>query len=202
MRESPYRRGQCCSTMQKLLNVILVFCFASCGSTSPKGDKKILDFGKFTIETPTSWSKIEKNGIDSYVGAIVIDSTDTLSFDLGWYSNRLNESEPTFFDSSMIGNIDTSLINISDIIFVKDRMLVDPDMYKKNNVTWDTIDGRRAKIVHPRQSGNGTTGIYIDSLWISGSDVDRFNLYGTNLKIENEKKVLKSIRTLKFHRNK
>ena len=77
-------------------------------------------------------------------------------------------------------------------------MRVDPDKYRKNNVSWDTIDGRKAKIVYPRQSGIGTTGIYIDSLWVQGSDVDRFNLYGENLKPENEKKVLAALRTLKF----
>lgn len=81
-------------------------------------------------------------------------------------------------------------------------MRVDPDKYKKNNVSWDTIDGRKAKIVFPRNSGIGTTGIYIDSLWQSGSDVDRFNLYGINLKPTNEKLFLQALRTLKFKKTK
>ena len=79
-------------------------------------------------------------------------------------------------------------------------MNVDPDKYRKNNVLWDTIDGRKAKIVYPRKSGIGTTGVYIDSLWVSGSQVDRFNLYGKNLKPGNEKKVLQALRTLKFRK--
>jgi hypothetical protein len=132
------------------------------------------------------------------VGKIAIDENDTLHFDLGWYSNPLTEHDPTIFDSSMLSNLDTSFVDTTDVIFVKNRMLVDYDKYRKNNVRWDTIDGRKAKIVYPRQPGMGTTGIYIDSLWVSGSDVDRFNLYGENLKPENGRKLLEVLRTLKF----
>ena len=161
-----------------------------------------LDFGSFTIETPNGWTKIKEQGVDSYVGRIAIDNTDTLDFDLGWYSNRLYEYDATIFDSSMINSLDTSMIDTSEVIFVKNRMLVDPDKYRKNNVLWDTIDGRKVKIVYPRQPGIGTTGIYIDSLWQIGSDIDRFNLYGDNLKPTNEKLLLDALKTLKFHRTK
>ena len=88
------------------------------------------------------------------------------------------------------------------IIFVRNRMKVDPDKYKKNNVSWDTIDGHKAKVVFPRQTGIGTTGIYIDSLWQQGSDVDKFNLYGDNLKPTNENLFIQALKTLKFHKMK
>ncbi len=97
-------------------------------------------------------------------------------------------------------DIDTSRTNIHEIIFAKHRLQVDPDKYRKNNISWDTIDGHKAKIVYPRQTGIGKTGVYIDSLWISNLGVDKFNLYGENLKPENEKKVLEVLRTLKFHK--
>jgi hypothetical protein len=100
----------------------------------------------------------------------------------------------------MIGSVDTTAVDPYSIVFVKDRRLIDPDKYRKNNVTWDTIDGRKAKIVYPRKSGVGITGVYIDSLWISGADVDRFNLYGVNLSADNERQVLKSLQTLKFRK--
>src|SRR4051794_11322168 len=73
------------------------------------------------------------------------------------------------------------------------------DKVKKSNVSFLTIDGRKAKILSPVQPGLGTTGIYIDSLWGEGNHRDRFNLYGTNLKPENEKALLIAFRTLKFH---
>lgn len=151
----------------KIITGLLFLFLIGCYDSKPKSDKQTLDFGSFTIETPNGWTKIKTQGVDSYVGKIAIDNTDTLHFDLGWYSNKLNEYEPTIFDSSMIASIDTSMVDTSEIIFVKNRALVDPDKYKKNNVSWDTIDRRKAKIVFPRQSGVGTTGIYIDSLWQS-----------------------------------
>jgi len=187
--------------MKIILGLLLLFGIG-CTDSKSKDDKQVLDFGAFTIETPSTWTKVKAQGVDSYVGQIAIDNTDTLYFDLGWYSNKLDEYEPTFLDSSMIDSIDTSMVDTSKVIFVKNRMKVDPDNYKKNNVTWDTIDGRKVKIVFPRQTGIGTTGVYIDSLWQGGSDVDRFNLYGINLKPANEKSFLQVLRTLKFHKNK
>jgi hypothetical protein len=186
--------------MKKILAAIIVIKLFACNQPTLKGDTKTMDFGSFTIEAPQSWTAIKEHSVDSYAGRIAIDSTDTLSFDLGWYSNRLYEYDPTILDSSMMADIDTLMVDTSEVIFVKNRMRVDPDKYRKNNVSWDTIDGRKAKIVYPRQSGTGTTGVYIDSLWFSGSDVDRFNLYGENLKPENEKKVLQVLRTLKFRK--
>jgi hypothetical protein len=187
-------------TMKKLLITIIIIALAACNQTKAKGDTKTMDFGSFSVETPESWTAVEKQGVDSYVGSIAIDETDTIDFDLGGYSNDLYEYDPTILDSSMMANIDTSLVDNSEFIFVKNRMRVDPDKYRKNNDLWDTIDGRIAKIVYPRKSGIGTTGVYIDSLWVPGSYVARFNLYGENLKPDNEKKVLKALRTLKFRK--
>ena len=189
-------------TFMKIIPGLLLLFIIGCADKKPKADNQTLDFGSFSIVTPNGWTKIKAQETDSYVGRIVIDSTDTLDFDLGWYSNKLNEYEPTILDSNMIGSIDTSMVDTKDIIFVRNRMRVDPDKFKKNNFSWDTIDGRKTKIVFPRKSGIGTTGIYIDSLWQSGSDIDRFNLYGDNLKPANEKLLLQALRTLKFHKTK
>ena len=189
-------------TFMKIIPGLLLLLIIGCSDGKSKSDKQLLDFDAFTIETPTGWTKIISQGVDSYVGQIAIDKFDTIHFDLGWYSNKLNEPEPTIFDSSMIGSIDTSMIDTSAIIFVKNRTSVDPDKYKKNNISWDTIDGRKAKIVFPRQSGIGTTGIYIDSLWQTGSGVDRFNFYGDNLNPVNEKLFLQALKTLKFSKTK
>jgi hypothetical protein len=182
------------------MTAIFIFGLIACNSQEHKADTKTLDLGAFTIVTPQSWTKIEQHGIDSYVGAIAIDNKDTLSFDLGLYSNNLYEYDPTILDSSMMKDIDTTRTNIHEIIFAKHRLQVDPDKYRKNNVSWDTIDGHLAKIVCPRQTGIGTTGVYVDSLWDSKIGIIKFNLYGENLKPENEKKVLEVLQTLKFHK--
>jgi hypothetical protein len=74
----------------------------------------------------------------------------------------------------------------------------DPEAANRYTITWNTIDGRKAKIVSPRRVGNGITGIYIDSLWGEGLNRTRFNLYTHNLDKINEKLLLNAISTLKF----
>ena len=137
------------------------FLLISCNNTND--GKKTLDFGRFTIEVPSTWNKVKLRGIDSYVGLIAIGETDTLTFDLGWYSSSLQESPP-FTDTAI----------------------------------YAVIDNRKAKIVRPIRSGTGITGVYFDSVWVAGSDNDRFQISGRNLKSENERLVLEAIQTLRF----
>jgi hypothetical protein len=186
--------------MIKLLITIVVIALTACHDSQPEVETKTMDFGAFTIKTPKSWKQVVARGIDSYVGGIVIDDTDTLNFNLGWYSSTLTEYDPQIIERSFLQHMQQP-VDTSEYIIVESRRDIDPDEYKKNNVSWDTIDGRKAKIVYPRRSGIGVTGVYIDSLWVSGSDVDRFNLCGTNLNPKNEKKVLELLRTLKFRKS-
>ncbi|MGE8377217.1 MAG: hypothetical protein ACN6PN_02675 [Sphingobacterium sp.] len=161
---------------------------------------KTMDFGLFTIEVPYKWQQVKQNGIDSYVGAIDVDKTDTLYFDLGMYSNTLTEPNIEVITTQMM---EENATDSSDYIIVKDMPILDfdldADMYRKQNVSWDTIDNRRAKIVFPRISGKGTTGIYIGSLW-GDSSKSRFNLHGADLKTQTEEDLLKAIKTLKFYK--
>ena len=161
------------------------------------GETKTMDFGEFTIETPNTWKQIKAKGIDSYVGKIAIDDSDILYFDLGWYSNDLSEYQEvnladnkTYYISSNDTAYSPALVDSSN----KEKVV-------KSNITWDTIVGRRAKVLSPIKPGIGTTGIYIDSLWQAGLGIDKFNLYGTNLKPHNEKAVLAAFKTLKFHKS-
>lgn len=155
-----------------------------------------MDFGEFTIEAPNSWKQIYVQGTDSYVGKIAVDESDTLHFDLGWYSNDLKE-----YQEVKLGDSNTYYISSydsADSPTLFDSIQIESIV--KSRISWDTIDGRRAKFLSPIKSGVGTTGIYIDSLWQAGSDIDKFNMYGTNLKPRNEKTVLAAIKTLKFHK--
>ncbi|MGJ1227241.1 hypothetical protein ACR78H_16980 [Sphingobacterium siyangense] len=159
---------------------------------------KTMDFGLFTLEVPYKWQQVKQNGIDSYIGAIAVGNTDTLYFDLGLYSNSLTEPNIQVITREMIEEND---LDSSDFVVVNDimSMNIDADLYRKQNVSWDTIDNRRAKIVFPRISGRGMTGVYIGSLWGDSSKV-RFNLHGSNLKAQTEQDLLRAIKTLRFHK--
>ena len=136
-----------------------------------------LDFETFTIEVPKNWIAVKGKGIDSYVGRIVIDNRDTLSFDLGWYSNDLKEG----------------------FSFEEDTVGLEKRLKSKRSL--EIVDNKKAIIVKPKKTGIGTTGIYIDSLWTAGSGIDKFQLNGHNLKPENERVLLEAIRTIKFNKN-
>lgn len=127
----------------------------------------------FTIDAPKQWKSIEVKGVDSFVGLIVVSSSDTLEFDLGYYSNSLTEME----DENNEGN---SIV--------------------KSNVVYDNFDGKKVKILKPKRVGVGITGIYIDSLWKVKSDIVRFNLYGSNLTSRSQNELLRAIKSLKFYR--
>jgi hypothetical protein len=63
--------------------VFTIFLFLYTGIQSPNFHR--LDFGSFTIDTPTDWIALKEHGTDSYVGALT-NKRDTLNFDYGWYS--------------------------------------------------------------------------------------------------------------------
>lgn len=61
-------------------------------------------------------------------------------------------------------------------------------------VTYETIDGYRAKIVIPKVTGSGTTGVYFDDL----GDQTTFNLFGSNLNAFQQETALKIFRTIQI----
>ena len=74
----------------RLLLIIILLTLLSC-TDKQKGETKTLDFGQFKIDVPGTWQQVKAKGIDSYVGLMILDEGDTVSFDLGWYSNSLEE---------------------------------------------------------------------------------------------------------------
>ncbi len=183
--------------MKYFILIFAIFIFA-CTSNNETSKLKTLDFGSFTIQTPNNWTKKKVKGIDSYVGQILLDSSDVLTFDLGPYSNDLTEYQEVIMADGKryyINSNDTSAIPTLIDSTRKYEVI-------KSNVLWDTIDGRLSKLLTPIHSGIGTTGIYVDSLWGIGNERDRFNLYGINLKSTNEKAVIEAFQTIKFYQDK
>ena len=111
-----------------------------------------------------------------------------MHFDLGWYSNKLTYE--LRYDETLPG-IEARRLNKDTLIYTEEGT----EYY----VYYDTVGGYRAKVVTPKQPGVGITGIYIDSLWRSGSDIDKFNLYGRDFGEKTTKDFFTAIKTLKFH---
>lgn len=60
------------------------------------------------------------------------------------------------------------------------------------------LDHKKAKIVKPKLSGKGLTGVYIDSISNTPYGRIKFQLNGKNLTPTNEKLLLQAIKTIKF----
>lgn len=185
---------------------IVIILLANCKSNQFTEDTKVLDYKYFTIRVPKSWKRIDVRGIDSYVGALQIDSKTQISFDMGWYCDTLGEGRRTTYYSIEGKNVyvpDSSVKqNLNSPNACKYWGPADSGTIEKlrhNQIGYTIIDHYRAKLVTPKRVGLGTTGIYIDSLWKAGDYPDGFVLSGDNLTLKQQQQVLVAIKTLKFY---
>lgn len=183
----------------RLRLTIILLALLSCNEKQ-KSETKTLDFKYFSIDVPVTWEHVRAQGIDSFVGHLTLDNGDTIMFDLGWYSNPLDEEYKFKVENGdvYLKNERESTSNSVLYEFYGKVDTVDIEKFKVNKIRWTTIDGKRAKIVQPRVTGKGMTGIYFDSLWTAGSGTDRFQMNGTNLHADNETRLLQAFETLKF----
>lgn len=181
--------------LRLLAPVLFLLTLFSCDRSTKEHAVHILDFGSFTITTPIGWTKVEVKGVDSYVGGILLDSFNIISFDLGRYSDDLNE-----YDSVTL-NGKTYYINNADTGFSpKLYDSINIDKVKLSRVEWTQIDNRHAKLLIPITPGKGRIGVYIDSLWFLGNDIIEFQLSGRNIAPHYQQEVLNAFKTLKFKR--
>jgi hypothetical protein len=183
----------------RLRLAIILLALLSCNDKQ-KSETKTLDFEHFTLDVPVTWEHVKARGIDSFVGHLKLDNGDTIMFDLGWYSNSLDEDYKFKVENGdvYLKNEKESTPNSVLFEFYGKVDTVDIEKLKVNKIRWKTIDGKRAKIVQPKETGKGITGIYFDSLWTAGSGTDRFQMNGTNLHPDNEKRLLQAFETLNF----
>lgn len=127
-----------------------------------------------TNRTPTSWQFVDANSF-------------MLSLPPGWKFNKLQGIDS--YVGEFVG--DGARLGF-DFGWYSNSLAEDND--SNHIVTYETIDGYRAKIVIPRITGSGTTGVYFGNL----GNQNRFNLYGTNFSSSQQETALKIFRTLKI----
>src|SRR5687767_12416812 len=126
--------------MRLRLTFILLVLF-SCNDRQ-KSETKTLDFEYFTIDVPATWEHVKARGIDSFVGLLALDHGDTIMFDLGWYSNSLDEDY-----KFKVENGDVYLRNEKESTptsvlfeFYGKADTVDIEKFKVTKIRWTTID--------------------------------------------------------------
>ena len=135
---------------------------------APNGNLPIIN------ETPTNWEFVDANSF-------------TFSLPPGWKFNKLQGID------SYVGEFVGDGAKLSfDFGWYSNSLAEDND--PNHVVTYETIGGYRAKIVVPKATGNGTTGVYFGDL----GNQNRFNLYGSNFTASQQETVLKIFRTIRF----
>jgi hypothetical protein len=126
------------------------------------------------------------------------DNMDPETVDLEKFTIQLpgtwNATKLHGYDS-FAGQIEISDIEkISfDLGWYSNQLNVDPTTH---DIAFMTIDDKRAKIVKPKNFGQGTTGVYFDSL--ETTKTNKFQMSGTGLSSHNQKLLLTAIESLKF----
>lgn len=169
---------------------------------------KLLDYGYFTVRVPQDWKRVNAKGIDSYVGRIDIDSSSSIGFNMGWYCKTLSEGHRTKYYDIEGENVYTpdssAKQNLNDPNVWKYYGRADSSTLEKlrrQKVSWTIISRYKAKLVVPKMTGVGTTGVYIDSLWRTGDHPDGFVMSGENLPLQQQQQLIKAIKTLKFYQH-
>lgn len=170
-------------------------------------DTKLLDFEYFTINVPKAWEQIKLKGEDSYVGEIKIDADKVVYFDLGRYSNALNEDDDQ--EDYMIENGNIYLRDTPKVVkgksafsykYLDTATEANLKKVRQNKIYWINIDGYKTKLVLSKQSSNGITGIYIDSLWNAGNSRDRFMMSSYRLTEAQREELISAFKSLKFYK--
>jgi hypothetical protein len=189
--------------MNKPLSILILLLICSCASQK----YKTIDFGQFIITVPEKWNKYERKGIDSYVGGMITDKNDTLTFDLGRYSGDVSTDFPMVYNEETLAELSSrerNLLPKTKHLITEDWSSEDIDLrdYLKYDVEYDTIACFKVKIIRPRNKGFGASGIYIDSL--SGIkkkyDKIKFNFYGKFLSDKTQTEFIKALKTLRFEK--
>ncbi|HLW42426.1 MAG TPA: hypothetical protein VKY82_08680 [Flavobacterium sp.] len=186
----------------RICQILFLILMISCKS---KSDFKTIDFDIFEISVPQNWKKIEMKGIDSYVGGIVTEKEDTLTFDIGLYSEDATKNNlPLVFDTKNFAEFSYKekerLKKTNHLIIDSLSEKIDFSKYLPQKFEIEKIDCFEAKIIRPTNKGFGTTGIYIDSLEGSKKMFNKLKMsfYGEDLSKETEIKFIKALKTIRL----
>lgn len=177
-------------------HIFIALTLFACTDNSQKTQS--MDFRSFTLQVPKDWSKFKPDAYDSNAGIIVTKNNDSIFYDYGPYSNSLEQLSTPVISRKDLNELLKVNPDADTTLFIILNENENQEDFIKSKITYKKIDGYKAKILEPKQAGKGMTGVYIDSLKTESIGKIRFNLYGTNLKKENQVELLKAIQTLNF----
>jgi len=134
----------------------------------------------YAPEIPKGWRHLN-------VGPFAISIPPT------WNYDAPNRQEDSFVGQIMGPNLELSF-DCSDMGYANHLISADDANFKNYNIKIDTTDKYIVKTIWPKATGNGTTGIYINSR----TSTFNFQMNGHNLSVQNENLALKAFKTITF----
>tara|TARA_R110002051_G_scaffold324223_1_gene420549 strand:+ start:4723 stop:5265 length:543 start_codon:yes stop_codon:yes gene_type:complete len=175
---------------RKLIIILLTYSFFSCS------ESKTENFLNFSLEIPKKWNVYKLKGTDSYVRLITTEKNDSIHLDYGMYSNSLKYYPPTIAPLKKKEMILNFGLKESEVIFLDKDSITEKDrgFYKNRIELFETINGKKAKIVLPKKREIGIGGIHFENI----ENNNKLTIYGRNLNNEKSMKLIEVIKTVKF----
>lgn len=171
-------------------------------SLSHSLDTKLIDYGSFTMEVPLNWKPLAVEFEDSAIGNIQIGKKSFISFDLGQYSNPLNEDDFGEYYKISDGNIylvdKSSTLKNKKLNYFGKVDSINLEKVRRDKVEWIIIDGFKTKLLTPKKAGRGFVGVYIDSLSNDNGTKIKLMMSGYLTPTQQEE-FMSAIKTLKFY---
>lgn len=179
--------------MKRSLFIVVFGIVIACSSSNQMKEE---DFHDFSISIPSNWLKVSSSGIDSKVTVLVTNENDTIFINYGKTVGGFTE---TVVVNSLESKIHFDSIDWPyrhEMIFSKDAIIEERQgIYLREYYIYDSIKGKRAKIMLPKMVGRGSTGIHFDSLNKMG---EKLTIVGNNLNQETQDQLYKSFYTISF----
>ncbi|MEM6718204.1 MAG: hypothetical protein AAF611_02715 [Bacteroidota bacterium] len=186
--------------MNRLYCFLILLFLISCANQ----EYKTIQFRGFELTVPQSWEKYNNKGIDSYVGGIITDENDTLSFDLGMYSGDFSNAILIFTNEELESFSTEKREKLKKINYLRYEDLNESHSikdYLQYTSFVDSIDCFVAKFIQPKYQGFGWSGIYIDSMQTVREGytyTTKLSFYGEDLSNKTQTKFFKALQTMKL----
>lgn len=178
-----------------LMVLILLF---SCKSDNHSATEYTVGLISIVANAKSTFKELK--GIDSYVANLIVHK-DTFYIEYGKGIYKLNEPNPTVFPIDQKENIEKlsgNKITEADEVRFSETAEEDREqnIFSKQYYLYDTINGIIAKIVQPKNIGDGITGLYIYKL----KDGNSLSIYAKNIDSSSYLEALQMFRTIKYNK--
>jgi len=177
-----------------IICLIVTTTFISCYNEK---NKKI-DMGLYTIDVPYDWKKINVQGIDSDVTAILTPSGDTIISDYGKYSQKFEETNKVFSKKQIL-KYEAMKMDTKDLFWSTTPEIDQAQgTFLNEYYMYENIDNYNVKFRISKKNNKGITGISVDSLFKTNN---RLTIYSKNLNKLEKDILINSFYTIKFNKN-